>query len=99
MTDFEDRLRQALRAEDPSPDFVAKVLQRVARPARRSLPARWLMAAAIVLAAAGVAQVSHQQRERRLRSERAQAELRLALEITSEKLNVVFRKLQSNQEN
>lgn len=102
MTGFEHQLRQALRPVEPSPDFTRRVFERAGRPPVRSPfpPARWLAAAALVAVTLGAAGGwGHQRRERRVQAERAQAQLRLALEISSENLNNVLKKLQTEQEN
>jgi len=96
MNDFENRLREALRREEPAPGFTEAVLRRVRNAPAPAPRRRWLAAAALVLLTLGAAAgLEHRQRQR----SQAQAQLRLALEVSSEQLNQVFRKLQTTQEN
>jgi hypothetical protein len=90
MTPFEEQLRLALRRE-PAPQGFE---ERLARRMRRR-PWRYLAAASLLLALAAGGLIQHQ---RRLEGERARAQLLLALEISSEKLNATFQKLSQTQE-
>jgi hypothetical protein len=97
--DIERSLRTALRPVDPSADFVAGVMARVAveQQARRRR-ARWQMplalAASLMIAAIGL-KIAMQQREAQ-RVETARQQLALALEITSSQLNQLQQKLNRN---
>jgi len=98
---LDDDLRRALKRQPPSPDFADCVLARIARSdleggrgkgegGRPGTPAlRWLAAAAaLTLVVAGsVRYYAHQQSV--AEAERVQAEIRLALQITSEKIAMV----------
>jgi hypothetical protein len=105
---MEEHLRRSLQRKDPDPGFTERVLSRVRSqsdvPVKRVSflfihPARWLVAAALfgLILSGGLFQW---QRERRLKAEgeRAKAQLIQALQITSEKLNVVLKKVHSNKE-
>jgi len=105
---MEERLRQSLQRKDPDPGFTERVLSRVRSepeeprsqaPHFFARPSRWLAAAAIVAFVLSAGAI-HRQRERRLRAEgeRAKAQLMQALEITSAKLNVVLKKVNSVKE-
>ena len=98
---LDDDLRRALQRQPPSPDFADRVLACIARsdveggrgkgeggkPARPAL--RWLAAAAaLTLVVAGsVRYYAYQQNV--AEAERVKAEIRLALQITSEKIAMV----------
>jgi hypothetical protein len=108
MKSMEERLRQSLQRKDPDPGFTERVLSRVRsqpeEPGNGTLrlfarPSRWLAAAAIVVFVLSAGAV-HRQRERKLRAEgeRAKAQLLQALQITSEKLNVVLKKVNATKE-
>ena len=89
---LEDELRSALRREEPSPDFTARVLARVsaapARPARRPWTP-WLAAlAASLLLSAGVLEY------RQYQGERAKSQVMLAMRIAASKLNKAQKKVQ-----
>jgi hypothetical protein len=99
---FDDELRRAFRRQPAPSDFADRVLarleQRDVRPATIVLPrvpaVRWLVAAAAsTLVAIGGTQY-YRHRQTVAEAERVQQEVRLALEITVEKLAVVQRKLQ-----
>lgn len=102
MNPFEVELQKALRREEPSPGFADRVLARVqaAPPSRtgRSRPGRWLAAAAVLVALLTSGGVLRWRHERRLEGERARAQVELALEITSEKLNIALDKMKPAQE-
>jgi hypothetical protein len=98
---LDDDLRRALKRQPPSPDFADRVLARIARGdleggrgkgegGRPGPPAlRWLAtAAALTLVVAGsVEYYAYQQSV--AEAERVKAEIRLALQITSEKIAMV----------
>jgi len=98
MTDFEDQLRRALERKEPSPGFAARVVAR-ATQARRPAPwASWRgWAAAAVAASLGVVglglEMEHRQRVRE-QGEAARAQLIQAMEITSNKLQKIQKKVQ-----
>ncbi|MET0280613.1 MAG: hypothetical protein ABW278_05730 [Steroidobacteraceae bacterium] len=92
--DIEQRLRGSLAATEPPPDFEARVMARlvvgpVASSRRRF---NWRPLGAIAASTCAVAFALHwhvaQQREAHVRQQ-----LMLALEITSEQLNLVQRRL------
>jgi hypothetical protein len=94
---LEDELRSALRRREPSPDFTARVLARVAagsvspaprpgfsRPVTRFVAA---MAAALLLAVGSLGYREYQ-------GQRAKSQVLLALRITASKLNKAQKKVQ-----
>jgi hypothetical protein len=89
---LEDELRSALRRREPSPDFTARVLARVAAaPVRRATRpwVRWAAPiAAALLLAAGSLEYRHYQ------GERAKSQVMLAMRIAGRKLNKAQRKVQ-----
>jgi hypothetical protein len=94
---LDDELRSALQRRQPSPDFTARVLARVAagsaRPAVRPWPSRpvtrWVAAlAASLLLTAGALEYRHHQ------GERAKAQVMLAVRIAGSKLNKAQKKVQ-----
>jgi hypothetical protein len=95
---LDDDLRRALKRQPPSPDFVDRVLARIERgdierergKGEGGTPAlRWLaVAAAFTLAIVGAAQYYAYQQSV-AEAERVNAEIRLALQITSEKIAMV----------
>jgi hypothetical protein len=98
---FEAELRSALDAGDPGPAFTARVLDAVARrdaprdaeppavPAGRPRTWRWLLplAATVALGVSGAHWFGEHRELQRARA--AQAQIREALRVTSEKLNIV----------
>ncbi|HEV2496044.1 MAG TPA: anti-sigma factor [Terriglobia bacterium] len=110
MNPLDDELRSALRKTEPSPDFTQRVMQRIEaegreQPARWSwwswLAQAWRVpmlrwaatAVACIALAVGIAEY---QRYRRVRAEgeMARAQVMLALEIASNKLNVALAPVQ-----
>ena len=95
MRQFEDKLREALRREEPSADFTDRVMERIQRESRPKvvrMPARkWLpiAAAACLLMSAGA------WRYEQYRGEKARDQLLLALEITGEKIALTQQKVDS----
>lgn len=96
-------LRYALRRKEAPPDLADRVLARInsgAAPSatpRSSMTMRWLAAAAAVLLMAGAGERYYEQQRaaaQAAEAARVQQEIRIALEITSEKLAAVQRKLQ-----
>ena len=103
---LEDDLRRALKRTDPPPDFASRVLTRVERETARPrtggrivtpMPMRhWLAAAATLalVAVGGARYYEHQQQV--AQAERIQADIMLAMQITSETLTRVQEKLQEH---
>jgi hypothetical protein len=86
---IEQELQSALRRQQPSPDFTGRVLARIDAPHAAPAPSRlrrWLAAAAALalLASGGARYYAHQQSV--AEAERVTQDIRLALQITSEKL-------------
>ncbi len=107
MSRLDDALRNAMRREDPGPDFTARVLARAAeQPARRGWWAalttggmRWAAAGALacVLVVGGALESIH---ERRVEAEgqAAKQQLMLALRIAGGKLNLAREKVLEKNE-
>jgi hypothetical protein len=104
MTDLDARLRAALGRVEPPPGLKERVLRKAAqtppprgpallRPALRP----WLAAATLLLAVGG-AWALRAQAERH-RSQEAQAQLLLALQVTSHHLNEAFARVNPPTEN
>lgn len=89
---LERQLVSALRRQDAPEGFAARVV--AAARARRNRRRAWLTAASLVamLLPSGYAYHIHLERQR------AEAQLRLALEVASEKLNLAFKRLNSESE-
>lgn len=99
MNPLEPRLRDALRRQDPPEGFAERVLQRAQQIPRRRRPPQWLLAASILTVLAPLGWGYHvYEARRRAEAERAQAQLVLALQITSQKLNLAFKHLQPEPE-
>jgi hypothetical protein len=97
--EFEKQLENALRRQDPSPWFEAKVLEAVGReqPGRpffsRWLP-RWVPAVtALAAVVAGLAWQHERSVRERAAGEAAKAQLELALRITTVKLSQIQKKV------
>ena len=100
---IEHDLHRALRRKAAPPDFAERVVARLERSGpstarmqggRRGIR-HWLAAAAVLaLTATGGARY-YEYRQAAAEAARVQAEVRLALQITSEALAVVHRKLES----
>ena len=88
MSDFEQDLRSALRREQPSPGFAARV---VAGTGARVAPWRagWLTAAIAACLLLSVGSFEYRQ----YRGQKAKQQLLLALEIAGGKLNIAQRKV------
>ena len=95
---IEDTLRTTLRPEDPGPEFTARVMAGIDAGRQPRQKRRWrlplALAASVLVAAFGLVMLQQQAEQRRIES--AQQQLRLALEITSEQLNQVQRRLARN---
>ncbi len=87
MTDLERHVAQALPRQSAPPGFTEAVL-RAAR-ARRARHRAWLAAATLVAALLPGTYMVHRHQQRK----HAEAQLRLALEVTSEHLNALFERL------
>lgn len=99
MSPLESLLRDALRRQDPPEGFAERVLQRARQAPRRHRPPRWLMAASLLgLLLPGAWSYHLHQARQRAEAARAQAQLRLALQITHQKLDLAFRHLQTDPE-
>lgn len=96
MEDFEQELRNALTRKDPAVGFTARVLDATARR-----PARGHSWIAILAVAALLVMGIVWQRDRivqeRVAGEAAKANLKLALRITSEKLNKIQERVDRNE--
>ena len=99
--DIEQRLKAALRPEDPGPDFTSAVLQRVARgeaaAPRRVHHWQWpaALAASVVFAVVGFSMVQELREQHR---QQVAQQLAVALEITSAQLNAVQQRLTRNEQ-
>jgi len=95
--DFENELREALRAVDPEDGFAERVRRRIAsetRMRRRWLSARWApeaLAASVLVAVLGM--YGWEQRRERQGLE-ARQQLIEALRVTGEKLDLAYRGVQ-----
>jgi hypothetical protein len=92
MTDFEDKLRDALRPGDVPAGFAHRVLAKVPEayppPPRLGYRRVAVWAAGLVIAVGAISGVQWEHaREKRVRGEEARQKVMLALRITSEKLN------------
>ncbi|MGO4880253.1 MAG: hypothetical protein ACLP59_05465 [Bryobacteraceae bacterium] len=89
---LEDELRHALRRQEPSPDFTARVLARVSGAPVRRAPQPWVRwmaaAAAALLLAGGGLEYRHYE------GEHAKAEVMLAVRIAGNKLARAHKKVQ-----
>jgi hypothetical protein len=100
--DFEDRLRSALRPIDPGEQFTRAVMSRISLESTRtpalSRPTRpafqWLSAGLMVSMVLGVL-VSYQWQQRRAQGLEARRQLIEALRLTDQKLNYVYRVVNS----
>ncbi len=92
--DLEHQLRERLRAQDPGPDFAAGVIARLETPlaAQRPRASSWRIPVALAATLVAVAFGLHWHLERQRVSD-AQAQLTLALQITSYELNEIQRRL------
>lgn len=93
MDEFERQLSEALKRKDPPDGFERRVLAAaMAREARPVKSWRWVGAIAALLAlTGGIGWQREHERDLRERAagERATAQLRLALKVTSAKLNKI----------
>jgi hypothetical protein len=89
---LDDELRGALKRQPPSPDFTDRVLARIARDdveGGRSAALRWLAAAAALTLVVAGSMRYYAYQQSVAEAERVKAEIRLALQITSEKIAMV----------
>ena len=89
---LDDDLRCALKRQPPSPDFADRVLARIARSdleGGRRPALRWLAAAAALTLVVGGSVRYYAYQQSVAEAERVKAEIRLALQITSEKIAMV----------
>jgi hypothetical protein len=88
MSPLENELKSAMRRRDAPDGFADRVMERVPARKGRSWPHPWFAAAAAAMIAILGSGVYEQQRAAQMRreGERAKAELVMALEIASEKL-------------
>ena len=102
---LEDDLRRALRRTSAPTDFADRVLARIqdrgvaadtARPSRRVRALPWLAAAAAVVVLTTRGAQDYGDRRRLVEAERVKADIRFALQITSEKLTFVQRRVQDS---
>jgi hypothetical protein len=101
-------LRRAFRRKAAPDDFADRVLARIQQrdcaagftargPGRHTRALRWLTAAAAVAVIAVGAARYYMYYQTIAEAERVKAEIRLALQITSEKLSLVQRRIQDSQ--
>jgi hypothetical protein len=101
----EDDLRRSLRRTPAPPDLADRVLARIeqggtadvnARGARRLRALPWLAAAATITLMTARGAQYYGDRERLVEAERVKADIRVALEITSETLTLVQHRVQDS---
>ena len=102
MNPTEAQLTRLFKKKEPPEGFAERVLARVARPPKARPPrlSRWLLAVAclgLFTVTGGLLQRQHERRTR-AEGEKARAELIQALQISSEKLNLAFRKINHTKE-
>ena len=90
---LENELKKALRPEDPGEDFTRAILQRVAVARSRRKRRKLLAIAASVALLTGASFRLAQYRKERAEAQWASAQLRLALRITGEKLELARKKV------
>lgn len=103
---IEQELRQALRRKAAPPDLAERVLARISaraaapKPRQSAAPSmrRWLAAAAAVALLATGAVRYYEYQQTAAEAERVKQEIGLALQITSEKLALVQRRVQASTE-
>lgn len=99
MNNFEDQLRAALQRKEPPAGFAERVQLRAHTEKERvrgrllGRPSQWLAAAALLLVTSSGLLYWQHERQVQAEGERARAEAIQALQISSEKLNMVLKKL------
>lgn len=104
---IDHELQDALRRKSAPDDLADRVLARIANESPRrgeTKPKsdgvlRWLAAAAVLTIAVGAGEHYYTQQQRAAEAARAQQEIRLALQITSEKLAFVQSKISTPADN
>lgn len=97
---IDHELRDALRREAAPADLADRVLARLERPSQPVPRAgssgilRWLAAAAVLALTAGVAERYYTEQRQEAEAARVREEIRIALQITSEKLALVQQKIE-----
>ena len=103
MTPFEKQLQQALRRQEPSADFSARVLARCAADDASKRTVFWpawgmgLATAALVLLTIGGGAL-YQQHQREVRGMAAKRQLLLAMHIAGSKLQQVQERVQESEQ-
>ena len=107
MTPFEDELKQALKRQEPSGDFTARVLARCAQEDAKKRSGLWqrfwaapsfrlsAVTAALLIVAGGAV---YEQHEREARGMAAKRKLVLAMRIAGTKLQQVQRRVAESTE-
>jgi hypothetical protein len=107
---FDDELRRAFERKDPPAGFADRVLARISRtlsaveltrrPVRTSsrFKVRWIAAAAALAVLAVASSQYYSLRQAAIEEARVKAQLRVSLQIASEKLNEVGRKVREYSE-
>jgi len=85
---IDDELRHALRRESAPEGFRDRVMQRIATTPRRTMHARWRVAAAVMLLTTGtIGGITMHHIERQREGERAREQVLLALRIAGKKVH------------
>lgn len=103
MKDLESNLKSALARVEPPEGFAERVIERAQRPkiSWRLFGSQrpWLAAAALLVLLAGAETLHLHQQRQHAEEVRAQAQLMLALQITSHQLNTAFERISTDKEN
>jgi len=101
MSEFEEQLRRALRRREPPEGFAERVLAKAAtlRTPKPKPRWRWALAAAatVLITAAGLQY--HQEREMRIRGERAKEQVVVALQFAGAQVHLAQQKVLRLSEN
>lgn len=103
MTPFEEELKKAMQRQDPSADFTARVLARVAQTEAKGKFGFWPMwrlglttaLAALLIMGGGTA---YQQHERALKGMEAKRQLLLAMRIAGDKLQQAQERVKESEQ-